>query len=321
MENLDLLRARASVAVNDRQHNRMVRDKARSFHRALLYSYQHAWVKKDEPDAQWVLALINPDKVKFDYDEKVISIDWMHDYKPGDSFEWPRDSGIHWLILKQELTELAYFRGNCRRAQWIEATDPETKEKFGLWMAVRGPVETKLNTIQKHGIAADVPNLTLHVYVKKEERTERALERYQRFEFENRFWKVQTIDVISTPGIIEFTAEEDYECHGDEYLIEPTDPNPPKETEYQVSIEGETFIKPRQAVTYKVNRPNFPGTWSVVSTSQNKDIDDVVEYETHVDNSFTITWLPMISGEFDVVFHNDMLSQDLHKTIVVESLF
>jgi hypothetical protein len=33
-------------------------------------------VKKDEPDAQWVLALINPDKVKFDYDEKIISIDW-----------------------------------------------------------------------------------------------------------------------------------------------------------------------------------------------------------------------------------------------------
>lgn len=321
MENLELLRARAGAAVNDRQHNRMVRDKARSFHRALLYSYQHAWVKKDEPDAQWVLALINPDKVKFDYDEKIISIDWEHNYQPGTSFEWPKESGIHWLILKQELTELAYFRGNCRRAQWIEAVDPDTKEKFGSWMAVRGPVETKINTIQKHNIAADVPNLTLHVYVQRNEKTERALERYQRFEFENRFWKVQTIDVISTPGIIEFTAEEDYECHGDEYLVEPTDPNPPKENLYDVSIDGEVFIKPRQTAIYKVNR-RITGTWTIESTSQNKDIDDVVDWKVNTeDNSLSVTWLPMVSGEFAIVFHNDMLSEDLRKTIVVESLF
>jgi hypothetical protein len=29
----------------------------------------------------------------------------------------------------------------------------------------------------------------------------------------------------------------------------------------------------------------------------------------------------MVSGEFEIVFHNDMLIEDLHKTIVVESLF
>ena len=35
-------------------------------------------------------ALINPDKVKQDYDDKIISIDHMAKYEPGDVFEWKR---------------------------------------------------------------------------------------------------------------------------------------------------------------------------------------------------------------------------------------
>ena len=49
-----------------------------------------------------------------DYDEKIVSIDPTYGYKPGDVFEW-RHTNTRWLILNQELTELAYFRGNCRR--------------------------------------------------------------------------------------------------------------------------------------------------------------------------------------------------------------
>jgi len=38
-------------------------------------------VKKDtDENATWVRALMNPDKVKFDYDEKIISIDFEHGY-------------------------------------------------------------------------------------------------------------------------------------------------------------------------------------------------------------------------------------------------
>jgi len=41
------------------------------------------------------------------------------------------------------------------------AKDPETHEEFGQWAAIRGPVETKIDSIQKAGIVADVPNLSL----------------------------------------------------------------------------------------------------------------------------------------------------------------
>ena len=116
LNNLELMKMRAGAAINDRQHNRMIMNKLRSFHHALLYSYQSALVKKDNDEhAKYVYALMNPDRVKFDYDEKIISIDYEHGFKPGDTFEWGKDTNSHWIILKPEMTELAYLRANCRR--------------------------------------------------------------------------------------------------------------------------------------------------------------------------------------------------------------
>jgi hypothetical protein len=81
LENLELLRMRAGAINNDRQHNRMIMDKLRSLHRALLYSYQAAWIRKDtNPGAEWVRALMNPDRVKFDYDEKIVSVEFEHGF-------------------------------------------------------------------------------------------------------------------------------------------------------------------------------------------------------------------------------------------------
>jgi len=106
LENLELFKMRARAANSDRQHNRMIMDKLRGFQRALLYSYQAAWIKRDIDDnANWVRALINPDKVKFDYDEKIVSVEWEHGFRPGDTFEWGKDTGSHWIILKTEDTE------------------------------------------------------------------------------------------------------------------------------------------------------------------------------------------------------------------------
>ncbi len=66
------------------QQERMIRDKRRSLDKAVLYSYQGAFVKKFFPLEEEVTeelrnkppvrALINPDKIKQDYDDKIISI-------------------------------------------------------------------------------------------------------------------------------------------------------------------------------------------------------------------------------------------------------
>ena len=313
IETLELLHKRAFATNNDRQHNRMIMDKLRGFHRALLYSYQSAWIRKDgEEDAPWVRALMNPDKVKFDYDEKIVSIEFEHGFHPGDTFEWGKGTGSHWIILKTEDTELAYLRANCRRCQYLTAIDPETHKEFSQWCAIRGPVETKINTIQKAGIVADVPNLTLDIYMCDTEQNRRTFERYKRFEFDGRFWKVQAPDYISTSGVYEIQAEEDYECHDDEMFIRIEEPEPVADDINE--ILGDTYIKPTEVHYYYMKLENN-NDWSItLPASKNKEVDDVLEYKV-VGDRFKIKWTDMRSGSF--IIHNG----DCEKTIIVESLF
>lgn len=313
MKNLELMKLRARATNNDRQHERMVRDKLRSLHRALLYSYQTTWIKKDGDDnAEYVRALINPDRVKFDYDEKTVSVDPRYGFKCGDTFEW-QGTNTHWIILKQELTEIAYFRANIRRCQLLEVVDPDTKEKVSLWVAVRGPVETKINTIQKAGIVADVPNLTLNVYLTLTEQTRRIFDRYFRFEFAGRYWQVNAADWISTPGILEFTAQENYNCDHDELIVQPIDPNPVVDAD-AATIVGETFVKPLQAVVFEATQNIPEWKWSVSLASDRLNAKDVIEITTE-DNVATVTWCAMVSGSYTLHYG------DLTKTVVVESLF
>ena len=314
IENLELFKMRAGAANNDRQHNRMIMDKLRGFHRALLYSYQAAWVREDKEDAEWVRALMNPDKVKFDYDEKIISVDWEYGLRAGSTFEWGKDTGSHWIILKPEDTELAYLRANVRRCKYLTAIDPETKEEFGQWCAIRGPVETKINTIQKAGIVADVPNMTLDIYMTDTEENRRTFKRYSNFEFDGLFWKVQTFDYISTPGILEIVAEEDYDCKHGETIVEVIDPNPEK-SEEENDILGPSFVKPIQNVSYTF-KYKIPGAeWLItLPASKNKEVEDVIDY-TVEDDVIKITWTAMMSGSYIIHYGN------LEKTVIVESLF
>jgi len=122
----------------------MVRDKRKSLDKATLYSYQAVRVRKiQDKDLSMVekgplaRALINPDKTKFDYDDKILSIGFEYEFEPGDVFEWDRTNS-YWLITLQDLNEIAYFR-----ADWLDDEGNEQKS----YVAVRGPVETKINFI------------------------------------------------------------------------------------------------------------------------------------------------------------------------------
>lgn len=313
MDNYSLMKIRARRVDNDRQHDRMVKDKLKSLHRALLYSYQGTHVWKDGA-LKPCRALINPDKVKFDYDEKIVSVDFKNDIGPGDSFEWPIGSGVHWLVLKQELTEIAYFRGNVRRCLELKVFDENTEEELTIWAAIRGPVETKIDSIQKAGILAHVPNLSLDIYMRNTEQTRRLFTRYKRFQFADRYWMVEAFDDISTPNILEVVAVENYECHGDEQIVEVVDPNPPMVDPKATTIIGDTFVKPLQNAVFRIDNIEAPGTWSVELESDNKDVKDVLEWKTYGD-TIEVKWTAMVSGSYVLSFG------EASKTVVVESLF
>ena len=143
------------------QQDRMINDKRWSLNHALMYSYQAAKVKR-LGRADLMSALINPNKLKQDYDDKIISIGFEHGFKPGDVFEWA-NTGTKWLIYLQDLTELAYFRGDIRKCSHEVMWKDENGEIHSTYLAIRGPVETKINYIQKNGISLDTPNHSLHI--------------------------------------------------------------------------------------------------------------------------------------------------------------
>lgn len=312
------------------QQERMIRDKQRSLSKALLYSYQAGFVKKyhdewnadDVPEHETldqppVRALINPDKNKQDYDDKIISIGFEHGFKPGDVFEWV-NTNTYWLIYLQDKTELAYFRGEIRRCKYTIRFEDENGDWHTTYAAVRGPVETKINYIQKHMISLDEPNHSLNILLPYNEYTVKYFDRYANFyivEDDRKIcWRVEASDWISTPGILEVVAveyyankfEDDMENGVVGGLIEPVQET--NTDRINRLIEGESFIKPKTKYVYTYTGLSS-GDWFIDTNKY------PIKIINQTDKTIEIEWTVMYSGQFDIQFST------LTKTIVVESLF
>ena len=323
------------------QQNRMIRDKRRSLDKATLYSYQAAFVKKyisdsepvmdDVRDAPPVRALINPDKLKQDYDDKIISIGFEHDFKTGDVFEWC-NTNSYWIIYLQDMTELAYFRGDIRRCRYEIEWYNEDGSQCRTYAAIRGPVETKIDYIQKHGISVDNPNFSLHLLLPKNTDTLKKFKRYSKFYLQGTVggedrtcWRVEAVNSFSTPGILEINAVEYYANETlddvengivDAFEVKPLDPNPDVNQIFEVF--GETFIKPKKQYDYYIGN-STSGKWYV-------DIGVPVKLNMYINengyNAVSVKWEQSYSGQFDIWFgSSNKEDANYVKTIVVESLF
>ena len=303
-------------AGGNRQQERMIRDKRRSLDHAVWHSYQAAEVvKTDATDRKPVRALINPNKLKADYDDKIISVGYEYNFEVGTVFEW-LGTNTYWLIYLQDLTELAYFRGDIRKCTYQIAWEDES----GLhttYAAVRGPVETKINFIQKHGISIDTPNHSLSILMPKNDDTVNYFKRYSKFylQGDDTCWRVEATDWISTPGILEVIAVEYYANETEDdiengivggLIEEIKDPN---NEVADVGILGETFIKVKKSYDY-----SFSGRAAAVWFVDAKYPIDI-EIDPEDPRRMTLTWRAGYSGQFVLKYGT------YEKTIVVESLF
>ena len=199
------------------QQERMIRDKRWSLDHATKYSYQAAKVRHtNADDLEEAPALINPDKTKQNYDDKIFSVGYEYGYQPGDVFDWMR-TGTKWIIYLQDLTELAYFKGEIRRCNYTVTWKSEEGDLYTQYLAVRGPVETKINFIQKNGISVDEPNLSLDILMTKTPEALKYFRRYAKFYLEGIEWadekrcyRVEAVDSISMPGVLQVVAVEYY---------------------------------------------------------------------------------------------------------------
>lgn len=317
------------------QQSRMVKDKKRSLDRALNFSYQGANVRKVRqkdmgPESDWtkqaphpiVRALINPDKTKMDYDDKIISIPYEYGFDVGDIFEWC-GTDSHWLIYLQDMNEIAYFRGEIRKCQY-EISWEDENGMHTTYAAIRGPVETKIDYIQKHQISVDNPNYSLHILMPRNEQTLKQFKRYSKFYLQNPesgapkvCWRVEAVDWISTPGILEINAVEYYANETEDdvengivgaFVTEPKNPNEGNPDEDRIS--GETFIKPHGIYYYKYHGL-ATGRWQVVTDN----VPVTISVNPKDNRQLQLRWEKSHSGQFDISYGK------VTKTIVVESLF
>lgn len=296
------------------QQERMIKDKRRTLDRAVWYSYQAARIKKLTDDTI-IRALINPDKLKLDYDDKILSVGFEYGFKPGDIFEWI-GTDTKWLICLQDMTELAYFRGDIRKCTHVIQWKDENDKIHSTYTAVRGPVETKVNFIQKYKTSFDIPNYSLHLLMPLNDETKSFFKRYSEFYLQGHdtCWRVEATDEISSPGVLEVTALE-YYANKDEddiqngindgLIVKPVDPNPQENL-----IEGETFIKVKKTYTY-----TYTGTEDSTWQIDQNNYPIVYTIDSENPKKIYLKWDYSYSGEFPLRYGST------EKLIVVESLF
>lgn len=330
MNNLELMKRRLEYQGGVQQEDRMIKGKYLTFLKTLRYSYQgcnvqlaQRWtdcldLSDDNIDPgmgvyQTYRALINPDKLKQDYDDKILSIDYNTKYEPGDVFQWI-NTNTFWIIYLQQLTEDAYFRGEIRQCRWKINFKDKDGNWCATWAAVRGPVETQINSIQKNQDRVDVPNFSLNILIPRNEKTLDAFKRYKEFIFQGKCWRIETTDTIGMKNVIELTAEEYYVDQDTDDLenemknglvFEEVDPN------INSPISGDTFIKPNTKAVYIAPKQN--GTWSVVENNVPVDIKPISN------KSIELYWRKAVSGQFTLQWAKDGMVEN--RTVVVESLW
>ena len=310
------------------QQERMIQDKKRSLDRALRYSYQGADIQRiDSEDDSSYRVLINPNKLKPDYDDKIVSCHWEYDLTPGTVFKW-LGTNTYWLVYLQNLTELAYFRGDIRKcSHTIKWFDEDTKEIKTAWAAVRGPAQTNI----QEGSLIDMPNYSLSILIPSSESALKYLRRYDKFYLQGLpqgspsiCWRINAVNWVSMPGVIELIAEEYYsnkdtdivdEIPGYKELMEKEElENSLQEEEQQqdIQIVGDNFIKPKVTYTFSCS---IPGDWHIKG-GNNYPLEVISKTPTEI----AIKWQKYYSGQF-ILEHVTTTGVTLEKTIVVETLY
>ena len=272
------------------QEQRFINDKLRGLKRALLYSYQAATATLS--DGKEFRCLINPDKNKPAYDNKILSIPYKDiclnaprigktsegeiniDIKPGDVFTW-KETNTHWLVYLEYIEEDAYFRSEIRRC------DQEVKiEDNSYWVYIRGPVETSIEWTQKAGIEWNTLNYSLVMYITADETTNNYFERFKTIKVldprynKEKTWQVVGVDPYYGDGIIQVFLDEYFEnsiadAVAAEISAETGEENPVDET--AAYINGPTEVQQYSKAYYEIHNAE-EGHWYLKWKDEEQDL-------------------------------------------------
>lgn len=317
---------------NFSQWTRMREDKLKTMKRALYFSYQAAIVQKYNPleaeDAQtapYFRCLINHDKLKVAYEDKILSIPFEEnsvnidpivadnqdmietDFSNGTVFKWVHGNkekwtpDSYWIVYLQYSEETAYFRAEIRKAdEKIIVTTEDGKELvYRGWTS--GPDEQTIEWNVKSGIVWNDMNYTKLLYITKDETTSAFFKRFDRIKVNNKWWEVQAFNdsygVTSKNkkgGMIRVALKETYtstdEMIKEEKSKEPEIPSPPTLTP---TITGKEILYPGDSVFYAFeNLDIHNATVELIPDGTGKKLNQIISWKI-VDNKMQIEVVSM----------------------------
>lgn len=314
MSGLDTMSTRLKYAGGNRQVDRMNEDKLRSLKKALLYSYQSATAIL--ADGREFRCLINPDQIKNIYDNKYISIPFEDiclnekeisadgkvkirktseglqeiGMKPGDVFTW-KENGSDWLVYLRRLEETAYFRAEIRRCRYTVTID-DTDYKCYVARPSTNEIDWRL---QQEKTWNDI-DYTLQMYITKDEKTEEFFHRFSQIKIDGKPWEVQSIDGMSSEGIIIVYLKEWYQnsiadAKSEEDVAVEIVSSIAKD---EPVIEGPAAVYPYDKKTYTIKNAEN-GTWVIGSSKakilQQDDTTVYIEVTTGRSGNFELKYI------------------------------
>ena len=254
-------------------------------------------------------ALINHDKLKVDYEDKILSIPFREapedseeqidtDFHNGTVFKWVHGNkeewtpDTYWIVYMQYSEETAYFRAEIRKADEqiqiivIDEDGNENTVSYRGWMT--GPNETTALWNTKRGVVWNDMNYTKLLYITKDEDTLAYFQRFDRIIINGKPWEVQAYNEnYSTSktgdfssGIIRVALKETY-TSADQFVKEIKDAEAAQiqaEAAYdaehtQARIDGPTAAHPYDILTYKAKNYEQPQDWYISDDSLVKVLD------------------------------------------------
>ena len=312
----------------------MENEKLKTLKKSILYSYQSATITLLDRNTfkfnKVFKCLINPDKLKNDYDNKILSIPFYDiclnkdrigtttqgqeeiGIKGGDVFTW-KETNTKWLVYLRYIEEDAYFRSEIRRCDY---TVKIGENEYPIY--VRGPVETKINWNLKADTVWNTPNYTLTIMVTKNEETSAFFHRFQQVKVDGKNWEVQTVNDMDGDNVIEMTLSEYFtNKYADATAedaetpeLEPVEPGTPL-------IIGEEKVYPYDVVSYTLENISG-GTWKITYPSNPNINPNRVAKILESSDSAVIEIVTGKSNTFILSYDTEQVS--VEKTIIISSL-
>lgn len=334
VSSLDNMKMRINYNGGGNQQDRMNEDKLRSLKKALLYSYQAATAILE--DGREFRCLINPDKTKTEYRDKIISIPFEDvclnkdrvgkttegfetiGMKVGDTFEWKEDK-TYWLVYLRYEEERAYFRAEIRNC---DAEIEINGKKYRGYL--RGPDGDETVWRTKHNISWVDIDYHAVLYITNNEETKDYFYRFKKLKINDKPWEVQIVDAISNQGLIMVALKEDFSNELADKMLEkkqennvqieqtPDEPifEPIEEKEPTPQITGPQEVYPYDKKKYTIQNAD-DGYWIV-----NNEKKAVIAHQSK--KTVTIDFITGRSGDIELIYKRP--TEDIVYKIHIASL-